>query len=225
MVMNRTVAAIFDMDGVLVDSYRAHFESWQIALATRGRSMSQQQFVASFGRTSREVIAHFWPDMAENEHEIARLDAHKEEAFRKILAADFPAMPGIQGLIESLFESGCAIAIGTSGPPENAELTLDRLRIRPLLGAIVTGSDVTRGKPDPQVFLLAAQRLGVPPQRCVVVEDAPLGIAAAKAGGMRSVGFASTGRNRAMLAAADLVVQRFDDLKSASLRALAAGHD
>ena len=92
--------------------------------------------------------------------------------------------------------------------------------MRSLFGAVVTGSDVTRGKPDPQVFLLAAGRLGIPPARCAVVEDAPPGIAAAKAAGMTAVGLASTGRTRQSLAAADLVVDALAELTPERIRDL-----
>jgi beta-phosphoglucomutase len=208
------------MDGVLVDSYHAHFLSWQAVAASRGRGMSREEFDATFGRTSREIIVALWPESVSSEEEIARLDAQKEAAFREILAADFPAMPGVEALLASLHAAGFALAVGSSGPPENVDLVLDRLGGRPLFGAVVHGMDVTRGKPDPQVFLLAADRLGIPPKRCAVVEDAPLGIAAARGAGMASVGLASTGRTRATLAAADLVVDRLCELSPATFREL-----
>jgi beta-phosphoglucomutase len=220
--MNQRLAVIFDMDGVLVDSYRAHFESWQVVMALCGRGMSREEFNASFGRTSREVIASLRPKLGLNEHQIARLDAQKERVFRDILAADFTAIEGAESLLQSLFEAGFALGMGSSAPPENVDLVLDKLQKRPLFAAIVHGMDVTRGKPDPQVFLLAAQRLGIAPQQCVVVEDAPLGIAAAKAGGMATVGLASTGRSRSLLAAADLTVGRLSELKPPIFRQLVA---
>jgi beta-phosphoglucomutase len=218
--MNEKLAVIFDMDGVLVDSYQAHYQSWQRAVATVGRTMSLEQFNATFGRTSREIIAALWPDAVASEADIARLDALKEAAYREILAADFPPMPGVKELLESLRAAGFALAIGSSGPPENVALVLERLGGRAIFDAVVDGMDVSRGKPDPQVFLLAAQRLGVPPGRCVVVEDAPIGIAAAKAAGMASVGLVSTGRTRQALAAADLVVDSLAELSPAIFREL-----
>jgi len=220
--MNEQLAVIFDMDGVLVDSYQAHFQSWRMVAASRGRSMSLEEFDATFGRTSREIIAALWPESASSDEEIARLDAEKEAAFRSILADDFPPMPGVESLLESLHAAGFALAVGSSGPPENVDLVLDRLRKRSLFEAVVHGMDVTRGKPDPQVFLLAAERLGVPPRHCAVVEDAPLGIDAAKAAGMASVGLVSTGRTRAALAAADLVVGSLGKLSPATFRTLIA---
>jgi len=220
--MNDRLAVIFDMDGVLVDSYQAHFQSWRIVAASRARSMSREEFDATFGRTSREIIAALWPEIVSTDEDIARLDAEKEAAFREMLVSDFPAMPGAEALLESLHGAGFALAVGSSGPPENVDLVLDRLGKRSLFGAVVHGRDVTRGKPDPQVFLLAAERLGVPPRHCAVVEDAPLGIAAAKAAGMASVGFVSTGRSRESLAAADLVVDSLGKLPPAAFRNLIA---
>lgn len=220
--MNEQFAVIFDMDGVLIDSYHAHFQSWRKVAASRGYSMSQEEFNATFGQTSREIVAALWPDLASSEEEIARIDAEKEAAFRDILEEDFPPMPGAESLLESLHAAGFALALGSSGPPENVDLVLDRLGKRSLFWAVVHGMDVTRGKPDPQVFLLAAERLGIAPRCCAVVEDAPLGIAAAKAAGMASVGLASTGRTRQSLAAADLTVDRLSQLTPATFRTLMA---
>jgi beta-phosphoglucomutase len=213
---------LFDMDGVLVDSSRAHYKSWLALSGPIGRTMTVEQFNASFGRTSREILRSLWPELHLEEKEIAALDARKEAAFREILAADFPAMPGARGLLRRLKDGGVPVAIGSSGPPENVDLTLDRLGVRTIFAAVVTGMDVTRGKPDPQVFLLAAQRLGIPPRRCVVVEDAPLGIEAARRAGMASVGLASTGRTRQALRRADLVVDRLDGVSPRVFRELVA---
>ena len=116
------------------------------------------------------------------------------------------------------------LAVGSSGPPENVELVLEQLGAKHLFGATVTARDVTRGKPDPQVFLVAAARLGVPPERCAVVEDAPLGVAAANAAGMASIGLASTGRTVESLLAAELVVGSLDKLSPQVIGELIARH-
>jgi len=222
--MHERLAVIFDMDGVLVDSYDAHYLSWVQAAASLGCRMSRQEFDATFGRTSREIIAALWPESVSGEEEIGRLDARKEAAFREILARDFPAMPGAEALLESLHAAGFGVGLGSSGPPENVDLVLDRLGKRRLFGAVVHGMDVTRGKPDPQVFLLAAKRLGVAPDCCAVVEDAPLGIEAARRAGMASVGIVSTGRTRQALAQADLVIDGLAQLTPVVLRELIAAN-
>jgi len=218
--LNERLAVIFDMDGVLVDSYHAHFRSWLAMAREAGLEFTREEFDATFGRTSREIIAALWKDRRLSNDEIAALDDRKEALFRQMLQADFSPMPGAVRLLEALRNAGLALGVGSSGPPENVDLVLDRLSERSLWGAVVTGKDVTRGKPDPQVFLMAAERLGVLPARCAVIEDAPPGIAAAKAAGMASVGLVSTGRTRALLSQADLVVDSLDELTPEVIRGL-----
>jgi beta-phosphoglucomutase len=218
--MNATprLAVIFDMDGVLIDSYEAHFQSWLAMTDETGRAMTQQEFDRTFGHTSREVIADVWPEKGFTAKQIAELDRKKEEVFRRLLDEDFPEMPGARKLLHDLAAAGFALAVGSSGPPENVQMTIDRLEIRPLLGAVVTGADVVRGKPDPQVFQIAAARLGRSPDECVVIEDAPDGVKAARAAGMAVVALSSTGRIRSLLTAADLIVGSLEELSPDRLR-------
>jgi beta-phosphoglucomutase len=218
--MCRTIAVIFDMDGVLVDSYDAHRVSWQRLAEQRGYEMTREQFAATFGRTSREIIEELWSHADLSAEQVAELDDRKEALYREVIAADFPAMDGVIGLIDDLDAAGVRLAVGSSGPPENVAAVMEQLRRGDAFSATVTGNDVTRGKPDPQVFQIAAQRLNVPPADCVVVEDAPAGIAAARAAGMKSVGVVSTGRTAFALADADLVVDSLHDLSSQTIRSL-----
>jgi beta-phosphoglucomutase len=217
---DNALAAIFDMDGVLVDTYHAHCRSWQEMASQEGLHFTEAEFARTFGRTTREIFAHFWGEGRYSLDEIAALDARKEAAFRRIIAGDFPAMPGISDTLFSLYEAGFKLAVGSSGPPENVAMVLERLGARSLFGATVTGNEVTRGKPDPQVFLLAAERLGVPPARCAVVEDAPAGVAAANAAGMVSVGMMSTGHTPADFTAARVVVRSASEITPQMLRDL-----
>ena len=220
--MDNSLAAIFDMDGVLVDTYHAHFRSWQEMAVSQGLRLSEEEFARTFGRTSREIIAHFWGKDRDDDAQIAALDRRKEGAFRRIIADDFPAMPGAVDLLHALYEAGFRLAVGSSGPPENVQFVVDKLGVGDLLAAIVTGEDVARGKPDPQVFLLAAERLHVVPARCAVIEDAPAGVAAADAAGMASVGLLSTGRTRTDLVAAGAIVRSLSEISPAMLRELIA---
>src|SRR6185503_16018782 len=137
-------AVLFDLDGVLVDSYAAHRRSWQMLAAEEGLPFSEEEFRQSFGRTSRETIPSFWPGRAS---EVARFDSRKEALFRTDIERNFPAMDGGSELVQALQAAGFALAIASSAPPENVELTIDRLGIRDSLGAVVTGCDVERGKP------------------------------------------------------------------------------
>jgi beta-phosphoglucomutase len=218
--MGSEFGVIFDVDGVLVDSYDAHFRSWQLLGRERGFSMTQQQFEDSFGRTSREIIADLWGDRVDSDAAIAELDDRKEALYREILQEGFPAIPGAAELIDALRQAGVRLAVGSSGPPENVYLVLDQLDRREAFQGVVTGADVQRGKPDPQVFQLAAEQLDLAPDRCIVVEDAPAGVQAAHAAGMRCIALASTGRVREQLTAAERVVDSLRELDVQDFRRL-----
>jgi beta-phosphoglucomutase len=187
-----------------------------------GLDFSEDDFAQTFGWTSREVIAKLWGERRFSEARIAAMDAEKEAAFRRVIQEEVPLMPGAVGLLESLRREGFRLAVGSSAPPENVNLVLDWRNLREWFDAVVTGADVARGKPDPQVFQLAAERLGVSPAGCVVIEDAPAGLAAAAAAGMARVGLLSTGRTRAALADADLLVASLGELSPKVLRGLIA---
>ena len=207
-----THGVIFDVDGVLVDSYDAHYESWLGLGRERGFTMTPEQFVSTFGRTSREVIRECWPELATSDEAIRELDERKEAVYRDLLAQKFPAMDGARELIDALAEAGFALAVGSSAPPANVEQTLDQLGRREKFQAVVTGTDVQFGKPNPQVFLIGAARLGLPPSHCLVIEDAPAGVEAAHAGGFVCVGLLSKGRTEAQLREADHLVRSLREL-------------
>jgi beta-phosphoglucomutase len=203
-------AVIFDMDGVIVDSGPAHTKSWQMLGRELGKPVSDEAFNAVFGRSSRDIIRVLFGD-AYNGEEVARLDARKEALYRDIVRKAVPEMPGAVDSIRALHDSGFRMAIASSGPDANISLVLDALKIRRFFPAVVTGFDVQHGKPHPQCFLLAAERIGVPPARCVVIEDAPAGIEAARRAGMRSVALTSSHPKEA-LQDADRVVHSMPDL-------------
>jgi len=212
-------AVIFDMDGVLVDSYRAHYESWRRMLGERGITFTEQQFAGTFGRTSREIIRHFWADRVAND-EIAAWDADKEAAYRDIIAADFPEMDGAHELIDALHAAGFVMAIGSSGPPENVQVVLDHLPSGRLITAKVDAFDVTHGKPHPEVFLKAAGKLGVEPPRCAVVEDAPAGVEAARRAGMTPIALTGTAPRETLAPGAAVVVDSLRELAADIVRDL-----
>lgn len=214
------LAVIFDVDGVLVDSYHAHFESWRRMAESLGRDFSETLFLTTFGRVSREIIAEHWGAGCMADDEILKFDQKKEALYRDIVAADFPAMDGAAELIRDLHAAGFRLSLGSSGPPENVALAVERLGAEAYFHARVTGGDVTRGKPDPQVFLTAAERLGVPPALCAVVEDAPVGVSAANAAGMASIALVSTGHTADSVQHARLVVNSLRDLSPQRIREL-----
>lgn len=215
-------AVIFDMDGVLVDSYGAHYESWRALASEHGLEMTETRFRATFGQTSREIIRRLW-GAGLDDVRVAELDERKERLYREIVSRDFPVMDGAVELIDALAERGVLLAVGSSGPPANVALALDKLGRSERFSAVVHGLEVRRGKPDPEVFLCAAGKLGVEPRRCVVIEDAAHGIEAARAAGMPAVALVSTGRSERELRAAvpDLLVHRLAELSVERLIGLA----
>jgi beta-phosphoglucomutase len=211
------IGVIFDMDGVLVDSAAAHLQSWQTLARHRGIELTAQQFARTFGQRSSEIIAqHFGltdPD------EIRELDHEKEAIYRDLIRGRVPEMPGAVRLVRGLHAAGLRLAIGSSAPPENVALVLDELGIKPFIDVVVTGPDVERGKPDPQVFQIAAKRMSLAPSNCLVVEDAPAGIEAARRGGMHSIALTGS-HNAAALNGADRVVESLSQISSAVIRSL-----
>ncbi|MCA9231870.1 MAG: HAD family phosphatase [Planctomycetales bacterium] len=211
-------AVIFDVDGVLVDSYQPHFQSWRQMLAEQGFEFTEAQFRATFGRTTRDIIRQLCGDQFPDQR-VQAFDERKEALYRESVRHNFPAVDGAVELIDALAATGFAMAVGSSGPTENVTLTLDCLGRADSFAARVTGSDVTRGKPDPQVFLMAAERLGVDPQHCAVVEDAPAGVEAANRAHMLSIALTGTA-TRAQLAHADLIVDSLRELTPSTITQL-----
>ena len=216
------LAVIFDMDGVLIDSYHAHFAGWSGLYHELELSYSEAEFAHDFGRTSRDILFRRFGEQLTDKR-IRELDERKEALFRDSVRENFPAMDGALDLIDALTADGFLLAIGSSAPTENIVLCLEKLGRRESFTAVVTGQEVTRGKPDPQVFQLAASRLGVTPEHCVVVEDAVHGIEAANRAGMRSVALTGTA-TREHLASADLIVESLRQLKPVTFRELIGSH-
>lgn len=203
-----TAAVIFDVDGVLVDSYNAHRNGWMRLANELGVPYSEPEFLRDFGRTAREVLTEvFAPHCALlTPDKIPEVEDRKEALYREEVDIDFPAMDGALHLIESLLAAGIKVGVGSSGPPENVALVLRHLGITDRIHAAVNGSEVPRGKPDPAIFLTAASRMGVDPKHCVVIEDARPGLKAARAAGMKCIALVSTGHTPEELSEADEVV-------------------
>ena len=216
--MMNELAVIFDVDGVLTDSYAPHFQSWQRMFAELGVQFTDDQFRQTFGRTNRDIFAQLYPGEMTDERS-RELGDLKEAYYREIISRDFTPLPGAVELIDALHTAGFKLAVGSSGPPENIQLTLEKLGRAASFSARATGADVQRGKPDPQVFLIAAERLGVPPERCAVIEDAAPGVEAANRAGMTSIAVLGT-TTREKLAHAELVVESLNELSPQRVRDL-----
>lgn len=210
---------IFDMDGVLVDSYNTHYRSWVNTMRPHGLAVSAEDFARTFGKTAREVIRELWPGRFDDD-QVGGIDRAKEAEYRRLLGESFPEMPGASELIQSLHDDGFRLAIGSSGPVENVELIRRSLSTGGLFDAAVHGGMVRRGKPDPEVFLIAAQKIGLPPGHCAVIEDSPVGLEAARRAGTLAIGLTGTATRERLLELADHVVDSLRDLTPATIRSL-----
>jgi beta-phosphoglucomutase len=204
-VRSADAAVIFDLDGVLTDTAESHFQSWMDLSREMGIPFNRAANDALRGLSREDSLRLFLGSHAArfSAAEQAAIMARKNERYLARLEGMSPAdlAPGARELLESLRRRGVATAVASSS--RNAVQVLDRLQIRSLLDTVVDGNDVPFSKPDPRVFLCAAERLGVAPSHCVVVEDAASGVAAARAGGMKVAGIGPPQR----VGQADLVVE------------------
>ena len=185
-----TFGVIFDLDGVIVSTDRYHREAWQQLADELGLPFTEEQAQATRGVDRMSSLAVVLGDHASeysDEQKVA-FATRKNEAYKELIKKIKPtdALPGVDALLTALAAKGIPVAIGSAS--KNAEPVLESLGIAKRFNAIVTGYDFKRGKPAPDVFLVAAERLGLPPSRCVVFEDAAAGVEAAHAGGMKAVG-------------------------------------
>jgi HAD superfamily hydrolase (TIGR01509 family) len=196
-------AAVFDLDGTLVDSETRSHESWRHVFRSRGIVPDDSLIRAFVGR--RGIDVHDLLQERVPGHDAAELMAASSAHFHAPHQPPLGPLAGAVQLVQLIAAAGVPLALVTSAGRRYAEQTLTELGVRGLFSVVVTAEDVTVGKPDPQGYLAAAQGLGVPPSACAVFEDAPAGVAAAKAAGMYCVAVATT-HPPEDLAAADQVV-------------------
>ena len=215
-------AALFDWDGVIVDSSRLHALSWDLLADAEKRTLPEGHFKKGFGQKNESIIPGIL-DWTSDPAEIRRLSLRKEEFYRQSVRDEgLDLLPGVRTWLDALRADGVPCVIGSSTVRANIDVVLDVLGLRPYFADVISGDDVQHGKPHPDIFLLAAQRAGEAPARCVVFEDALVGIRAARAGGMSVVAVTTTSP-AAALGDADLVVDRLDQLTIAQVAALAGG--
>jgi beta-phosphoglucomutase family hydrolase len=207
-------AVLWDLDGVLVDTARFHFQAWRQLFDELGRSFGEDEFRRTFGLRNDLIFREELPDTSAEEME--RLSEHKEALFRRFAAGDVAPLPGALELVLSTRAKGRRMALVTSTPRANIVFVLGQAGLAGAFETIVAAEDVSRGKPDPEGYLLAARRLGVPPERCLVIEDAPGGIEAGKRAGMHTLAVTTT-HSREELTAADTIVDSLDDAVTTAL--------
>lgn len=216
--MNSMRAVLWDVDGTLLDSAEYHWQAWREIMAEEGIILTRDQFSASFGQRNDTILrGYLGADLSTAE--IVRISDVKETRYRELMhIGGVTLLPGVGRWLQRLNDEGWRQAVASSAPLANVTAILDALGIWSFFEAITSAEDVQRGKPDPQVFLVAAEKLNTPPNRCIVVEDAPAGVEGARRAGMRSIGVLSTQPKLD----GDLVVRTMDDLSDDAFTQLLA---
>lgn len=192
--MNKTIkGVIFDMDGVIVDSYDYHCEAWHYFVERYGVDFPDEDIKRNFGRRNEEVLGTIFKRQL-TEEEIIRMGGEKESLYRELHKKCIKAAPGLMEMLEELKKAGIKMAIGSSAPVENVEFVIESLGLDKYIEAYVHSGMIEKGKPEPDVFLRAAEMLHVSPENCVVFEDSFPGMEAGLRAGMKVIAVATTHR-------------------------------
>jgi HAD superfamily hydrolase (TIGR01509 family) len=207
--MTAGYGVLWDMDGVLADTGDFHFHAWVQTLQTLGIPFTPELFRTTFGMNNTGILTTLLGE-APTPAFVAKVSERKEALFREAIRGRARLLPGARNWLARLERDGFLQAVASSAPLANIEALVGELGLRPCFVALVSGFDLP-GKPDPALFLGAARLIGVPPDGCVVVEDAVVGVEAARRAGMKCVAVATTNPLRA-LQGADVAVERLDAL-------------
>jgi beta-phosphoglucomutase family hydrolase len=201
---------LWDMDGVISDSYSFHFAAWQETFAKRGIKFTKEDFTKLFGTRNDFIIGSIMgEDLSERDVKI--IVQEKEETFRREATGNIKLFPGVVRLLNALKKGNFKLGLASSAPKENIDLALSELNLAGIFDCVVFGQEVSESKPSPHIYLLAAKKLKVTPNDCVVIEDSPLGVKAAKAAGMKCLAVTNT-HPRQKLEEADGVVDSLENV-------------
>ena len=186
MTLNRAV--LWDMDGTLIDSEEFHWIAWRDTMANEGITITRQQFLSSFGQRNDSILPR-WLGTAAIPERIDKIANAKEKLYRQLVCKHgISPLPGVERWVHRLHNEGWLQAIASAAPRANVDAILASLSATHIFQGIVSAEDVHHGKPDPEVYLVAASRVGVSHDCCIVVEDAAAGVEGARRAGMKSIG-------------------------------------
>ncbi|MFW6118552.1 MAG: HAD-IA family hydrolase [Chloroflexota bacterium] len=208
-------AILWDMDGVIADSYSFHFAAWQETFAKRGVKFTKEDFSKLFGTRNDFIIGSIMGGKLP-ERDVKIMVQEKEENFRQKATGNIKPFPGALRLLNAIKRGNFKLGLVSSAPKENIDLVLSGLNLEGMFDCIVFGQRVSESKPSPQIYLLAARELEVTPNDCLVIEDSPLGVKAAKTAGMKCMAIANT-HPRQKLQEADKVADSLEDVDLISL--------
>jgi beta-phosphoglucomutase len=174
------------MDGTMIDNMMVHHRAWQQQLAIEGFNYTLAEVIEQFHGKNVDIIERVFGDKYSPEERL-RFSNDKEAKYREMYRPDLKLIDGLSQLLATAYENEIPMAIGTAAQYANVNLVLDTLNIRNYFNIIVADVDVQKGKPDPEVFLKVAQKLGIEPTNCLVFEDSPVGAKTAQNAGMKAI--------------------------------------
>jgi beta-phosphoglucomutase len=207
-ILTGTEAFLFDLDGVIVDSSEFHKKSWFEVMRKLGVNFGEEDFKSTFGMTNDIIIRKYVPNASDDE--VRKIGEEKERIYRELAKGKIKPIPGSIEFIKFLKEKGIKLALVSSTPKENIEFLSDEIGMRNLFDVVISGSDIRRGKPNPDCYITAAEKLGVPTKKCWVIEDSQHGIDAGSSAGAKTIGILTTHKN---LQKTDITVKNFEELK------------
>lgn len=213
-------AVIFDMDGVLIDSEPTHERIEQELFEELGITLTQAEHRRYQGTGSLEMWRSIIEEHALDSEAVSLSKRHRGRFLGYLREGEVPRIPGILELLSDLRSRGIPLAVASSSTGPVVRSVLSYTGVEELFGVVVSGDEVARSKPAPDIFLLAAERLGLAPERCLVVEDSENGVAAAKAAGMACLGFRNPGSGSPALSGADYRVESAEELATVLTEAL-----
>ncbi len=197
--MNSDFAVIFDMDGVLVDNNPIHVEAWKVYSERLGFELTPEKIKNDlYGRTNVDAFRRLYRNDL-TDVECQRLSQEKEALYREIYQPIIEPVKGLQEFLSEMHGYKVPMAIATSAIPENVEFVTHELGIKNYFSVVVNETHVTRGKPDPQIYLLTAKKLGFDPSRCIVIEDSLSGVKSGLAAGCKVIGLTTNPHQRGII--------------------------
>lgn len=211
-------AAIFDMDGVIADNMGYHTRAWELFIRKHAPNLEIADVTPHYGKTNSDLMSYVFGRRLPPA-EVDRYGEEKERLYRELYAADMAPLAGLVEFLRELKSEGLHAVVATSAPKSNVDFLLDGLKIRSLFDAVVDAGHVTRGKPDPEIYLRAAAKVGCGPETCAVFEDALAGIEAGRLARMMVIGVATT-LPPERLTGTRLVIKDFREVNVARLNEL-----
>jgi beta-phosphoglucomutase len=211
-----THAVIFDMDGVIVDNMKYHKKAWEMFLKMHAPEMDVEEFSMHFGKVNKDLLKIVFQREISDEEE-SRFGEEKEAFYRELYAEDIAPTEGLVGFLKELNENGVKAAVASAAPKINVDFVFEKTGLRQYFDVSIDANDVTRGKPDPEIYLKAAEKLNCHPEACLVFEDSMPGIQAGRNAGMKVIGVA-TSHPAEILKETELVIKDFTDVNIETVR-------